>query len=343
MIPLVLEHTSTFYNRWRLLFINTMSKYALDCLVLCDDNFITNPHWHRIDCTVKSWLFGMVAPDLIEVVSTVSPMSRSIWLGLEEQFIGNKETRAIILDAKFQTLVQGDLSITDYCNKIKRMMDALGTLGEPVLDHTLILNVLRGLNERCSHMAAMIKHTLPFPSDSDVCADLIEEVTLASKPTTATAFVAASSSSRFSTPRPSGPGMRGQGSSSSPVVQGGGGLGGGGSNRQCRHWRTNSSSGGSGGQAGTRPPRSLGGAMELAHGYFCCLAWPAWRSPPSAARPATATSLGLHRWTTAAAALRGWTAAAVRRRPAPVRCRFVYSCIQLRLFDAPAPQPQSWT
>jgi hypothetical protein len=43
--------------------------------------------------------------DPIEAVSTASPTSHSIWLGLEEQFIGNKETRAIILDAEFETPV----------------------------------------------------------------------------------------------------------------------------------------------------------------------------------------------------------------------------------------------
>jgi hypothetical protein len=191
MIPLVLEQTSTFYSRWRTIFLNTVAKYALDCLVLSDDDFSTDPHWHHMDCTVKSWLYGTVSPDLIEAVSTASPTSRSIWLGLEDQFIGNKETRAILLDAEFRTLVQGDLSITDYCNKMKRMADALGTLGEPVLDRTLVLNVLRGLNERYSHMAALIKRTRPFPSYSDVRADLlIEEMTLANKSSTPTALVA---------------------------------------------------------------------------------------------------------------------------------------------------------
>jgi hypothetical protein len=62
------------------------------------------------------------------------------------------------------------------------MADALGTLGEPVLDHTLVLNVLRGLNDRYSHLAAMITHSCLFPSFSDVRANLlIEEVTMASK------------------------------------------------------------------------------------------------------------------------------------------------------------------
>jgi hypothetical protein len=197
MIPLVLEQTSMFYSRWRMYFLTTVTKYGLDSLVLTDDDFSIDPHWHRMDCTVKSWLFGTVSPDLIEVVSTDSPTSRTIWLGLEDQFINNKESRAIIMDAEFRTLVQGDLSVTNYLNKMKSMAHALGTLGEPILDRTLVLNVLRGLNERYFHMAAMIKRTRPLPSYSDVRVDLlIEEVTLSSKSSTPTAFVTSSSPAR---------------------------------------------------------------------------------------------------------------------------------------------------
>jgi hypothetical protein len=68
MIPLALEQKSTFYGRWRTIFLNAVTKYDLDSLVLTDDDFSTDPHWHRMDCTVKSWLFGTVSPDLIECV-----------------------------------------------------------------------------------------------------------------------------------------------------------------------------------------------------------------------------------------------------------------------------------
>jgi hypothetical protein len=71
------------------------------------------------------------------------------------------------------------------------MADALVSLGEPILDHILVLNVLRGLNERYSHMAALLKRTRPFLSYSDVRADLlIEEMTLANKSSTLMALVA---------------------------------------------------------------------------------------------------------------------------------------------------------
>jgi hypothetical protein len=33
-----------FYSRWRSVFLNVVTKYALDSLVLTDDDFSTDPH-----------------------------------------------------------------------------------------------------------------------------------------------------------------------------------------------------------------------------------------------------------------------------------------------------------
>ena len=63
---------------------------------------------------------------------------------IEWQFLGNHETRALHLVAKFHNLVQGNLSISDYYQKMKGMADAFADLGEVVHDRTLILNVLCG-------------------------------------------------------------------------------------------------------------------------------------------------------------------------------------------------------
>lgn len=46
---------------------------------------------------------------------------------------------------------------------MKAMDGALGDLGESVLDHTLVLNVLRGLNQQFQFMAQLITRQKPFP------------------------------------------------------------------------------------------------------------------------------------------------------------------------------------
>ena len=55
---------------------------------------------------------------------------------------------------------------------MKGMADALADLGEPVHDRTLVLNILRGCNERFQFMSQFITRQKPFPSFADVRAYL---------------------------------------------------------------------------------------------------------------------------------------------------------------------------
>jgi hypothetical protein len=108
-----------------------------------------------MDCVVVSWLFNTISTDLLDVDRN-DVTARTAWLGLEEQFLNNRESRAMILDAEFRALSQGALSIDEYCQKMKGLADALADLGEPIQDRTLVLNVLRSLSERFRCMAQLI-------------------------------------------------------------------------------------------------------------------------------------------------------------------------------------------
>lgn len=160
LVPVTLDIGSSNYNRWRGLVLNTLERYALVDHVLDDDDFSNDVPWCRLDCTVLSWLYDTISPELHELVSNLAagpPTARHVWLGLVRQFLGNRETRAMTLDAEFCTTVQGDLGVTEYCRRLKSIADQLADLGEPVRDRTLVLNVLCGLNERFAHLADLIQ------------------------------------------------------------------------------------------------------------------------------------------------------------------------------------------
>jgi hypothetical protein len=136
-----------------------------------------------MDCVVKSWILDSLTDDLAEIVSSQGATARDAWLAVESQFLGNRETRAIQLETKFHNFVQGDLSVIEYCRRLKKMTNDLTALGEVVTDRTLILNVLRGLNKRFTHVGALLRHTRPFPTFLEVKDDLsLEELTLGSHP-----------------------------------------------------------------------------------------------------------------------------------------------------------------
>ncbi|XP_072146438.1 uncharacterized protein [Setaria viridis] len=77
-------------------------------------------------------------------------------------------------------LLPGDLSIADYCRRFKSMVDALGDLGEPVSDRTLVLNIICGLHDRFLDIGKHIRHGRPFPTILVARSELlVEELTMA--------------------------------------------------------------------------------------------------------------------------------------------------------------------
>ncbi|XP_066323302.1 separase-like [Miscanthus floridulus] len=149
LIPIVLDLQASNYSKWRGYVLLILGRFALKEHVLSNVPRPYDPAWSRMDCVVLSWIFNTISADLLDVIHEHNaPTAREAWLGLEQQFLNNRESRAMLLDSEFRTLCQGALSVDDYCRKMKSMADALADLGEPVLDRTLVLNVLRGLNER---------------------------------------------------------------------------------------------------------------------------------------------------------------------------------------------------
>jgi hypothetical protein len=106
---------------------------------------------------VVSWIFITISPDLLDDIHQRDGISaRAAWLDLEQQFLNNRESCAMLFDAEFRTLSQGALSIDDYYRKMKGMANALANLGEPIPDRTFILNLLRGLDDRFQFMSQFI-------------------------------------------------------------------------------------------------------------------------------------------------------------------------------------------
>ena len=64
--------------------------------------------------------------------------------------------RAVILEADFRSVVQGDLSIDAYCTKLKKLSDKLRDVGHPVSEPSQVLNLLRGLNPKYRYVKPVL-------------------------------------------------------------------------------------------------------------------------------------------------------------------------------------------
>lgn len=152
----------------------TLKCYTLNDHVLSNNATSTNLAWARMDSVVVSWIFGTISTELQDLAREEwGVTARQAWLTLEHQFI-ESETHAPPR-RHVRNFVQGDLSMNDYCRKIKAMADSLRDLGCKVSDRNLILNVLRGLNKRYEHLRAIITRSIPFPTFHKVRDDLVLE------------------------------------------------------------------------------------------------------------------------------------------------------------------------
>ena len=237
-VTTVLDVDSGNFNRWRDQFLLILGKFSLRDHVHAEPPVPISPTWDRMDCVVKAWIIATLTDDLAEIISAQGSTARHAWLAVESQFLGNREARSIHLETRFRNFIQGDLSVTDYCRRLKKMADDLTALGEAMTDRTLVLNVIRGLNERFSHVGTLLRRTRPFPSFLEARDDLIlEELTLENRKDAPATALAATSTANSTTPASSGSGSgsAGGGSKSSnnrrnkcSGGKGGGSTGGGG-------------------------------------------------------------------------------------------------------------------
>jgi uncharacterized membrane protein YgcG len=300
MVPVVLEPDSPSYTRWQDLLLLTLRRYALDDHVLCDPTSVApTAAWVRLDSIVLTWIVGTIFGDLHSLLRNL-PHARAVWLAIEGQFLGNAEARALRLDAAFRTFVQGDLSVSEYCRKMKTIADSLGDLGCPVEDRNLVLNVLRGLSDRYTHLRSLIMRQRPFPTFLQVRDDLsLEEITLGAQAASVSGPGFSSSSTALAAVTPHRPPTPPQSALDhrppGPSV-GGGGRGGGSGGRRRRGGRGSMSGGGSGGGArGNAPaPGPQQGAPwpTFHHPWSGRISmWP-FQGPVSEARPSAALFAG---------------------------------------------------
>jgi len=285
LVPVVLDVAAGNYTRWREQFLLTVGKFALQDHVLLDDPPVAYPDWTRMDCVVRSWIYETIPNDLVETVMTPNAAARTVWTAVESQFLDNRETRALLLDAQFRGFKQGDLSITDYCRRLKTMADQLGNLGEPVSDRTLVLNVIRGLNAKYTAIGRHIRRGRPFPTFLEAKNDLLlEEINMGASdvdPSTALFAAGHGASSAPSQQRPPG-GSEGRSSS---------GSGGGASSKTRRSGKRNNRQPKSGGGNGGTSASGSGGCPAgcgQRHNPVAQLPQSVDRRHPDVALPSTA-------------------------------------------------------
>ncbi|XP_066373358.1 uncharacterized protein [Miscanthus floridulus] len=134
LIPIVLDHATNTYSKWRGMFLAVLGKYALTRHVLNDEAFPSRPAWVQANCVILTWIYGTVSNDLQQSLMMWQRPARSAWCYLEDEFLCQRESRALLLETQFRNFRQDALSITDYCRRLESMATSLAEFGDPIGD-----------------------------------------------------------------------------------------------------------------------------------------------------------------------------------------------------------------
>ncbi|XP_062217694.1 uncharacterized protein LOC133917883 [Phragmites australis] len=164
-IPIMLDFVISNYSKWSQFFTMMCGKF--DLFHHIDSTIASRPDdpaWVQADYAIVFWLFGSVSNDVLNVTMEPDQRAHDLWLVIKGNFRNNKEPRAIYLSAQFHSLIQVDMMVTSYSQRMKQLADALRDLDHLVFDPYLVLNQLCGLAPCLSHQADLTTRKDPFPS-----------------------------------------------------------------------------------------------------------------------------------------------------------------------------------
>lgn len=164
-VPVVLDLTAGNYAQWRRHFDAVLGMFGLrDHVDAAAVAYSTDPEWVMADHAVVHWLYATITPELLDAVMEPEDTALSVWTAVDDIFRANQLSRAVYIDAEYHAVVQGDLTIMQYCTKLKLYADQLRDLGQPVTETRQVFHLLRGLNRQYHNAIPHITARVPLPT-----------------------------------------------------------------------------------------------------------------------------------------------------------------------------------
>jgi hypothetical protein len=152
------------FRQWRSCVELTLKKFRLvnhidgtvDAAAMIHD-----AEWLQVDACIVSWLYNTVSKEIWNDVNRPNATAYSVWLAITGQFLDNSLQRAVYAQQEFHSLYQGDMTVGEYCGRLKRLADTLYDCGAAVSDTALVINTLRGLNNKFNQAIAVLTTMTP--------------------------------------------------------------------------------------------------------------------------------------------------------------------------------------
>jgi hypothetical protein len=164
-VPVTLDLAAGNYAHWHRFLLTVIGKFGLsDHIDPTAVHRIDDTEWVMIDHTITHWLYITILPEHLDVVMQPKDTAVTIWAAIASIFRDNQLSRVVYIDAEYHAVVQGDLTIMQYCSRLKSYADQLRDLGQPVTETQQVFNLLRGLGRQYHAAIPHITSRIPLPS-----------------------------------------------------------------------------------------------------------------------------------------------------------------------------------
>jgi hypothetical protein len=116
------------FRQWRSFFTLTFQKFGLVSLVdgnVAAATMIDDPEWLQVDSCIVQWLYSTVSKDIWSDVYRPQNSAYTAWSAITGQFLDNSLQRTVYTQQEFHNLYQGDMTVGEYCGRLKRLADTL--------------------------------------------------------------------------------------------------------------------------------------------------------------------------------------------------------------------------
>jgi hypothetical protein len=166
-VPETLDLHGANYASWSSLFELTFRKLGLldhaDGTVDAQAR-LHDAEWTQIDHCIVAWIYLTVSKTIRDMVFHRCATAFSAWNAVRGLFLNNASQRVVYALQDFHSLQQGDLSVHDYCCRLKRLADTLTDVVHPITDQDLVVNTMRGLSNKFTNALDVINAMNPLPS-----------------------------------------------------------------------------------------------------------------------------------------------------------------------------------
>jgi hypothetical protein len=107
---------------------------------------LAHENWVVVGQQILSFLLSSVTRDVLQQVSTCKTAAAAAWNTIERSFGSLTRMRAVNTRLALATTQKGNMSMTEYINKLCALGDEMVSAGKPLYDEDMVSYILVGLD-----------------------------------------------------------------------------------------------------------------------------------------------------------------------------------------------------